>query len=276
MRSVVLLFSGVMVFAAACGGKITGAGQGDGGPRSSSGSGSSGSGSSSSSSGGNVNSCLETSSTNQACISCIETECAATLGSVESACSDLLNCECPGGVFSETAAPSCSSLAQEPSCIGAAEQVDDCEQQNCESQCETSSGGGSGSGGGGSSSSGSSGGPPPAGCTVDDTIDCSGGATGYACAIGDNPEDEEPGLSLSCSTPAEAAGEVDFCCFSGGPWSPASCVPDDDLTAVCPDPDSYGYQCDAGDDPSEFDASLSCSVPTPDADGVHDDYCCTH
>jgi hypothetical protein len=202
MRSFVLLFSGVMLLAAACGGKVTGGGQGDGGPGSS-GSGSSSSGSSSSSGGGNFNSCLETSSTNQACSSCIETECAATLSSAESGCSDLLHCECPGGVFSESAAASCSSLAQEPSCTGPAQQVDDCEQQNCASQCDTSSGG----------SASSSGGPPPAGCTPDLTIACSGGATGYAC--------------------------------------------------------------DAGDDPTESDASLNCSTPTPDPGGVLDDYCCT-
>lgn len=108
---------------------------------------------------------------------------------------------------------------------------------------------------------------------MDDTIDCSGGATGYACAIGDNPEVVDPGLS--CSTPADSSdGEVDFCCFSGFPGSSTTCVSDDDLTAVCPDPDSYGYQCDAGDDPTTLDAKLTCSTSTPDPDGVHDDFCC--
>ena len=126
--------------------------------------------------------------------------------------------------------------------------------------------------GGGSSSS--SGGTVPAGCTLDTTLNCVGGADGYACAIGDNPEAEDP--SLSCSTPALAAGEDDYCCYSGFAGSSTTCYPDDSLTAVCPDPTSYGYVCASGDDPTTYDATLNCSSPTPDADGVHDDFCCTY
>ena len=96
---------------------------------------------------------------------------------------------------------------------------------------------------------------------------------GYACAAGDNPEAEDPGVS--CSTPTAAGGEDDYCCFSGGAWSSATCVPDDALTSVCPDPTSYGYQCDSGDDPATYDSQLNCSTAVPDADGVHDDFCCT-
>ena len=121
---------------------------------------------------------------------------------------------------------------------------------------------------------GSSSGSVPVGCTIDATASCVGGADGYACAIGDNPEDEDPGLS--CSTPVLAAGENHYCCYSGGTWSTTTCEPDDTLTAVCPDPTSYGYVCTSGDDPTSYDATLNCSVPTPDADGVHDDYCCTY
>jgi len=128
---------------------------------------------------------------------------------------------------------------------------------------------------GSSSSSGGSDGGAPAGCTLDTTLGCAGGADGYACDTGDNPEAEDP--SLSCSTPQASDGEDDYCCFSGGDWSDTTCEPDDDLTALCPDPGEYGYQCASGDDPSTLDSSLvSCSTPTPDADGVHDDYCCTY
>jgi hypothetical protein len=124
---------------------------------------------------------------------------------------------------------------------------------------------------GGSSSS--DGGSPPLGCKSDGALDCLGGAYGYACATGNNPESEDPGLS--CSTRASSDGEDDYCCFSGFSGSNSTCEPDDDLTTVCPDPTSYGYQCDSGDDPSSYDATLNCSTSTPDPDGVHDDYCCT-
>jgi hypothetical protein len=267
----------VLVLVAACGGKVSGGGGGGG-----SSSGSSGGGSGGSSSGGGANSCLETSGSSPACIACIENDCASQLASVETACSDLLACECPGGVFSTVAAEMCSPKAEEPSCMNAVPAIDSCEEQYCESACATSGGGGGGSsssgGSGGTSSGGGgsgSGGAPPAGCTLDDTLDCSGGAIGYSCAVGDNPETLAP--SLSCSTPAvDQDGAVDFCCFSGGPWSWATCMPDDELTSTCPDPGSYGYQCVSGDDPTSLDASLACSTSTPDPDGVHDDFCCNY
>jgi hypothetical protein len=113
------------------------------------------------------------------------------------------------------------------------------------------------------------------GCVSDSTLECSGGHTAHSCSCGDNPELQDPGLS--CSTPQANAGEDDYCCFTNpSGFSPSSCVPDDTLTSVCPDADSYGYQCDTGDQPSTLDPSLQCSDPTPDADGVHGDYCCTY
>jgi len=126
------------------------------------------------------------------------------------------------------------------------------------------------------SSGGSSGGnlPDPTGCTADDTLDCSGGGTGFACSTGDNPQDEDP--TYSCSTPQSSAGEDDYCCFTGFTGGTTTCAPDDDLTSICPDPDSYGFQCDTGDDPTTYDSTLNCSTNTPDPDGVHDDYCCDY
>jgi hypothetical protein len=150
--------------------------------------------------------------------------------------------------------------------------LSNCEAQFCETSCETSS-----SSGGVSSSSGSSssGGGPPTGCTVDPTADCSGGADGYACPSPIDPEAETPGLS--CSTPLLGSGTNYYCCFSGFPGSSTTCEPNDDLTSVCPDSDSYGYHCSgAGDDPTDFDASLNCSTGVPDPGGVYTDYCCTY
>jgi hypothetical protein len=114
---------------------------------------------------------------------------------------------------------------------------------------------------------------PPTGCAQDSSVDCSGGGDGFSCMTGDNPEAEDS--TLSCSTPTSSAGEDDYCCFTFSGGSSTTCVSDDTLTSVCPDPDSYGYQCDSGDNPVTLDSSLdNCSTPTPDADGVHDDFCC--
>jgi hypothetical protein len=155
--------------------------------------------------------------------------------------------------------------------------LSDCEAQFCEAPCEESSGGssssGSSSGGvssGGGSSSGSSGGPPPT-CLVDATIACSPGATGFTCIDSYDPQTGDP--ALSCTTPTEANGELDYCCFPGT-WSSSTCMPYVDL-AVCPQANTYGYQCESNENPSILAPALSCSSPSLDADGVHADYCCT-
>jgi hypothetical protein len=112
----------------------------------------------------------------------------------------------------------------------------------------------------------------PTGCTADTTIDCSGGGDGFACDAGDNPEAED--TTLSCSTPTANGSEDDFCCFTFTS-STSTCSADDGLTAVCPDADSYGYVCAAGDDPTSLDGSLNCSDGVPDSDGTDTDFCCT-
>ena len=55
-----------------------------------------------------------------------------------------------------------------------------------------------------------------------------------------------------------------------------SCAPDDEITSVCPQFDSYGYKCASpSDDPTSLDASLNCSAGVADADGTSTDFCCT-
>jgi hypothetical protein len=128
---------------------------------------------------------------------------------------------------------------------------------------------------GGAGSTSSSGAPPPSTrCTANSTLLCTGNAAGFECTVGDNPEAEDP--NLSCSTPQPDGGTDDFCCFD---WSAgfSSCTPDDELTSVCPDFNSYGYQCNSGDDPASLDPNLVCStMPVMDPDGIHDDFCCTY
>jgi hypothetical protein len=108
---------------------------------------------------------------------------------------------------------------------------------------------------------------PPPGCSADSAVSCAVGV-GWSCAAGDNPESQQ--ANLSCSLPRADGPNDDFCCFE---WTYGStCTPDDGLTSVC-QPGSYGYRCQANDNPASLDSSLNCSSPTPD--GPYDDFCCT-
>jgi hypothetical protein len=121
-----------------------------------------------------------------------------------------------------------------------------------------------------SSTTSGGGGGPPANCTADTTLSCEGDSIGYACDIGSNPEDED--TSLSCSDPAMAAGEDDYCCFTGFTGSSSSCVADDSVDCSA-GADSFGYSCaDSTDDPTTLDSSLNCSGGV--ADGSKTDFCC--
>jgi hypothetical protein len=105
---------------------------------------------------------------------------------------------------------------------------------------------------------------PPSGCGQDSSVSCSQGV-GWSCPAGENPEQS----NLSCSIPTPNGSDDDFCCFD---WTyGTTCAPDDGLTSVC-QPDSFGYRCQAGDNPNSLDSTLNCSSPTPD--GSDDDFCC--
>jgi hypothetical protein len=128
----------------------------------------------------------------------------------------------------------------------------------------SSSSGDDGSSSGGSGSSG--GAPIPAGCSADNSLDCSGGGTGVTCPSGTTP-DETAG---ACSDPSDQGNGTDgFCCID---ISDTGCTQDDTVTG-CVYP-SYGFSCVSGSaDPSADDSSLNCSSPTSDPNG-NDDYCC--
>jgi hypothetical protein len=91
---------------------------------------------SSSGSAGDAGSCLG-SLLGSSCYSCVEGSCRSQLSSVTSACSALIDCACPGGVLSCSAAESmtCSQLAMESSCASAGKTFDACMQQSCANQC---------------------------------------------------------------------------------------------------------------------------------------------
>jgi len=108
---------------------------------------------------------------------------------------------------------------------------------------------------------------PPGPCTANAAIPCSSWSYGWTCPAGYNPEPQEP--HLSCSIPTPDGPNDDFCCFD---WTyGTTCSPDDTITAVC-SPGTYGFVCQAGDNPTSLDPTLTCSVPTPV--GPDDDFCC--
>ena len=98
-------------------------------------------------------------------------------------------------------------------------------------------------------------------------INCSGGATGYACSPTVNPTEAQP--TLSCTSGVIGALGVEFCCFS---WPIGSaCMPDETF----PCSGSYPYQCTPGKTPSDVDSKLSCGSSFPGSNG-EDEYCCTY
>ncbi|HEY8090033.1 MAG TPA: hypothetical protein VIF09_19360 [Polyangiaceae bacterium] len=136
-----------------------------------------------------------------------------------------------------------------------------------------SSGGGSSSGGAGSSGGGSSSGGGPSGCGTDPTMQCGGGATGYACTPGAYPGEFSP--SLACSIPFQTGGSDAYCCFDW-PYQGAVCQPDL-LPSLCPGSDTYGFQClSPNEDPTYLDSSLTCSTAVLDPSGSGYDYCCVY
>jgi hypothetical protein len=117
---------------------------------------------------------------------------------------------------------------------------------------------------------------PPPNCTEDDALDCSGGSTGFTCAAGSNPEDEDD--SIACSTPVTSGNQDTYCCFTDFGTSDTTCQPDDALQCQS---GTVGYSCASGDDPTLADSSLTCSAASgsggdDDDDGgpSEADFCC--
>ena len=114
----------------------------------------------------------------------------------------------------------------------------------------------------------------PGPCMEDPTVPCAGSAMGLACSAGSDPESTDP--TMACTTVTPNGATDDFCCFSTAVTpTPATCSPNDRLTAVCPGADAYPFQCSSGSVPTSLDPGLTCAAPTTDPDGIHQDYCCT-
>lgn len=96
------------------------------------------------------------------------------------------------------------------------------------------------------------------GCTIDDTVGCFPGGTGYSCSGSSSPAR----TGRICS--ANNYGE--WCCYAS-----TTCSSDSSVTGCVSG--SYGYSCALGAAaPDATDPSLICSIPTT-ANGS-DEYCC--
>ena len=109
--------------------------------------------------------------------------------------------------------------------------------------------------------------PPPEGCSVDGSLLCISGATGYSCTGVAHPNDTN--ASLNCSDGVADGALTDYCCFT---FSNTTTCADDPSVAGCA-PGSFGFSCNGNDTPEEADSSLNCSVGVPGNTG-ETLYCC--
>src|ERR1700722_5594190 len=76
----------------------------------------------------------------QACTSCLENSCGTQLSNFESACTDYLQCICPGGTYSDTAAQSTTCQmkgSSDTTCANADTGLTECLNTSCTSECGT-------------------------------------------------------------------------------------------------------------------------------------------
>ncbi len=108
--------------------------------------------------------------------------------------------------------------------------------------------------------------PASSGCGQDSSVACTGGGTGYSCAPGDLPSDDDS--SLACSIGVASAGETLYCCVS---FTSSTCAPDETVQGCTGN--SFGFSCTGNDSPDETDSSLVCSAPVSGNSALL--YCCT-
>jgi hypothetical protein len=110
---------------------------------------------------------------------------------------------------------------------------------------------------------------PSDGCAQDSSVvGCESPSTGYSCGNGESPDQSDS--SLVCSDPtAGDNGLTLYCCIQ---FTSTTCSADSSVTGCTGD--SFGFSCTGTDTPDEGDSSLTCSMPTPGANGLSL-YCCT-
>ena len=108
--------------------------------------------------------------------------------------------------------------------------------------------------------------PVSSGCGQDSSVACRGG-TGYSCAIGSVPSDDDS--SLACSVGVAASDADLYCCVS---FTSTTCARDDSVTGCAGY--SFGFSCTGNDSPDQTDSSLVCSAPVDGGNALL--YCCTN
>ena len=102
-------------------------------------------------SGGGTNSCIASltggTGGSSTCGSCESTNCSSQESGVETGCSDLLACICPGGTYNASLIGSCAAKAEEATCTSASQAMSACSSAHCASECNGSSTPDSGGGG---------------------------------------------------------------------------------------------------------------------------------
>ena len=179
------------------------------------------------SSGSTANACISSAFAQggTGCTTCIDDSCGSELGSFESACTDYINCVCPGGTYDSTKLSGCQATAKnDSSCVSADQTFATCLQNNCTAACTGTSSG--------SSSGSSSGGGGTVACVA-------GTGTGMTCTITPGVTSCSAGIaSTSCPTsnvsgcckrtggfetcyydPANVASETTACTQSQGMWA---------------------------------------------------------
>ncbi len=104
-------------------------------------------------------------------------------------------------------------------------------------------------------------------CVVDTLAGCTDGSTGYSCTNGVLPTAADPALNCGAGV-AGPNGDALYCCVGS---TASSCAPDTTVAGCTGG--SSGYSCTSTDTPTQSNALLDCSTPTPGADGSLL-YCC--
>jgi hypothetical protein len=106
------------------------------------------------------------------------------------------------------------------------------------------------------------------GCTIDNSAGCTNGSTGYSCTGAETPTTSDPTLACGAGV-SDTNGNALYCCIA----APAntSCAPDASVAGCTGG--SYGFSCTSTDTPTDGNAALNCSVPSP-GDNGSSLYCC--
>ena len=104
-------------------------------------------------------------------------------------------------------------------------------------------------------------------CTIDTTVGCTDGSTGYSCTGAETPTDSDPAQSCGAGV-SDNNGNSLYCCIT---TATSSCAPDSTVAGCSGG--SFGFSCSSTDTPTDGNPALTCSDATTGPDGASL-YCC--